>query len=152
VLADLASSAHSERISTAATMVGAGVAIGIARGLFFMDTEVGICDLIAAPGVVLLLSPSSAEQEFVWSGTSEAESALALERWDDEGRRSRILSGVANLDAGVASFVYPMNLITSCDSLYSVIAILGMAIYDFLIPSTEEAAYTRYVALAVRDA
>ena len=48
--------------------------------------------------------------------------------------------------------MYPMNLITSCGSLYSVIAILGMAIYDFLIPSTEEAAYTRYVALAVRDA
>jgi hypothetical protein len=126
-------------------MVGAGAAIGIARGLLFMDTEWGICGLIAAPGVVLLLSPSPAEQEFVRSGTSEAGSALALERWDDEGRRSRTLSGVA-------PFVYPMNLITSCDSLYSVIAMLGMAIYDVLIPSTEEAAYTRYVALAARDA
>jgi hypothetical protein len=133
-------------------MVGAGAAIGIARGLLFMDTEWGICGIIAAPGVVLLLSPSPAEQEFVRSGTSEAESALALERWDDEGRRSRTLSGVAYLAAGVAPFVYPMNLITSCDSLYSVIAMLGMAIYDVLIPSTEEAAYTRYVALAARDA
>lgn len=133
MLPDPASSAHSERISTAATMVGAGAAIGIARGLLFMDTEWGICGIIAAPGVVLLLSPSPAEQEFVRSGTSEAESALALERWADEGRRSRTLSGVA-------SFVYPTNLFTPYDSLYSAIASLGMAIYDFLIPSREEAA------------
>jgi hypothetical protein len=126
-------------------MVGAGVAIGIARGLLFMDTEWGICGLIAggviaALGAVLLLSPSPAEQEFVRSGTSEAESALALERWADEGRRSGILPGVPHLAAGVASFVYPTNLFTPYDSLYSAIASLGMAIYDFLIPSREEAA------------
>ncbi len=157
VLADLADSAPSERIATGTAMVGVGVAIGVASGLFLMDTELGIYGLIAggviaAPGVVLLLSPSSSEQEFARSGTSEAESTSALERLADEGRRGRILSGVANLAAGVASFVYPINLITPYDWLYSAIASLGMAIYDFLVPSTEEAAYDRYVALAARDA
>jgi hypothetical protein len=101
---------------------------------------------------VLLLSPSPSEQGFVRFGTSEPESALALERRADEGRRGRVLSGVANLAAGVASFVYPINLITPYDCLYSAIASLGMAIYDFLVPSTEEAAYDRFAALAARDA
>ena len=86
------------------------------------------------------------------SGTTEAESASALERWADEGRRGRILSGSANLSAGVPSFVYPINLITPYDWLCTAIASLGMAIYDSLVPSTEEAAYGRYVALAARDA
>ena len=46
VLADLADSAHSERIATGTTMVGVGVAIGVASGLFLMDTELGIYGLI----------------------------------------------------------------------------------------------------------
>ena len=62
----------------------------------------------ATAGVVLLLSPASSKQESAWSGTSEAESAVALERWVDGGRRGRILSGMANLDAGVASLVHPI--------------------------------------------
>jgi hypothetical protein len=57
--------------------------------------------------------------------------------WNDgptEGDAASSCRGIADLAAGVASFVYPINLITPCDSLYSAIATLGMAIYDFLIP------------------
>jgi hypothetical protein len=46
VLADLADSAHSERIATGTAMMGVGVAIGVASGLFLMDTELGIYGLI----------------------------------------------------------------------------------------------------------
>ena len=80
VLEDLADSTHSERIATGT----------------------------ATAGVVLLLSPAPPEQEFARSGTSEAESVLALERLADGGRRGRILSGMANLAAGVASLAYPI--------------------------------------------
>jgi hypothetical protein len=157
VLEDLAESTYSERMAAGAATVVVGVAIGVASAVFLMDTELGIYGLIAggviaAPGVVLLLSPGLPEQEFARCGTSEAESASALERLADGGRRGRILSGITNLAAGVASVVYPINVITPYDSLYSAIASLGMAIYDFLVPSREEAAYNRYVALVARDA
>ena len=46
VLADLADSAHSERIATDTAMMGVGVTIGVASGLFLMDTELGIYGLI----------------------------------------------------------------------------------------------------------
>ena len=103
---------------------------------------------MAVPGALLLLIPSSAEQEYLRSGDSEAASALALERLADEGRRNRLLSGVSNAAAGVASLFYPINVITPHDSLYSAMASFGMAAYDFLVPSKEEAAYDRYASLA----
>jgi hypothetical protein len=153
VLADLAASERSERIATGIATVGVGVDVGIASGLFLMGTEYGIYGLlaggiIAVPGVLLLVSPSPSEREFVQSGGSEAASALALARLADEGRRSRFLSGVGNVAAGIATLVYPINVITPYDSVYSAVVSFGMAVYDFFIPSREEAAYDRYATLA----
>ncbi len=155
VLRDLAESARGERIATGVATVAVGVALGIASGLFLMGTEYGVYGLlaggiIAAPGVLLLVSPSSSEREFAQSGGSEAASALALARLADGGRRSRFLSGVGNVAAGIATLVYPIQVITPYDSLYSAVASFGMAAYDFLIPSREEAAYDRYAALAAQ--
>jgi hypothetical protein len=152
VLSDLARSAHDERIATGIATLGVGVAIGVASGLFLMGTDLGIYGLIAggviaAPGVALLLLPSSSEREFGQFGDSEADSALALARLADEGRRNRFLSGVGNVATGIATLVYPINVVTPYDSLYSTVASLGMAVYDFLIPSREEAAYDRYRVL-----
>ena len=152
VLSNLAESAHNERIATGIATIGVGVAIGVASGLFLMGTDLGIYGLIAggviaAPGVVLLLLPSSAEREFAQFGASEVDSALALARLADEGRRSRFLSGVGNVATGIATLVYPINVVTPYDSLYSSVASFGMAVYDFLIPSREEAAYDRYKVL-----
>jgi hypothetical protein len=153
VLADLADSAHSERIASGVVTLGVGVAIGVASAVFLRGSELGIYGLIAGgamavPGALLLVIPSSAEQEYLRSGDSEAASALALERLADEGRRNRLLSGVSNAAAGVASLFYPINVITPHDSLYSAMASFGMAVYDFLVPSKEEAAYDRYASLA----
>jgi hypothetical protein len=153
VLADLAGAARSERIVSGVTTIGVGVAVGVASGIFLMGTEFGVYGLIAGgviavPGIVLLVLPSSAEQEYAQSGQSEIESALALERLADQGRRDRFLSGAGNVAAGVAALIYPINLLTPHDSLYSALASFGMAAYDFLIPSREEAAYDRYAALA----
>jgi hypothetical protein len=98
VLEDLADSTHSGRIVTGTASLAVSVAIGVAGSLFLMDMELGIYGLIAGgviatAGVVLLLSPAPSKQESAWSGTSEAESAVALERWVDGGRRGRILIG-----------------------------------------------------------
>jgi hypothetical protein len=149
VLSDLAESAYNERIATGIATIGVGVAVGVASGLFLMGTDLGVYGLIAggiiaAPGVVLLLLPSSSEREFAQFGDSETDSAMALARLADEGRRSRFLSGVGNVATGIATLVYPFNVVTSHDSLYSSVASFGMAVYDFLIPSREEAAYDRY--------
>jgi hypothetical protein len=157
VLADLASAAHSERIVSGVATICVGVAVGVASSILLMDTEFGIYGLIAGgviavPGIVLLVLPSSAEQEYARFGQSETESALALERLADEGRRDRLLSGASNVAAGIAALIYPINVLTPHDSLYSALASFGMAVYDFLIPSREESAYDRYAALAKEGA
>jgi hypothetical protein len=157
VLADLAESARAERVASGVVSLGVGVAIGVASAVFFLGTDYGLYGLIAGgivaiPGAILLLSPSRAEREAAQSGDSEAAAALALERLADDGRRGRFLSGIGNVAAGVATLLYPINLITPYDSVYSAVASLGMAVYDFLVPSREEAAYDHYRALAEQGA
>jgi len=151
VLGDLALSARSQRMATGFVTIGAGVALGVASVLF-LGSDLVVYGLLAAgavtvPGVITLLVPAPAELEFAQAGDSEAEAALALARLADEGKRGRILSGISNLAAGVATLVYPINLFTPYDSLVSAASSLGIAAYDFLVPSREEAAFERYEGL-----
>ncbi len=153
MLGDMAEAARDERILTGSLTLGVGVALGVASGMFLMGSEFGLYGLVAGSatavsGAALLLFPSQAESEFARSGDSEAASALALKRLADDGRRGRFLSGITNVATGIVAIVYPVNLFTSADWIYSAVASFGAAIYDFLVPSREEATYERYVALA----
>lgn len=154
VLEDLAQSARAERVAAGAVSIGVGVALGVAS-LVFLGSDLALYGLLAAgavavPGVVSLWVLSPAELEYAAAGTSEAESALALARLADEGRRNRMIAGISNLAAGVAMLVYPIDLFTPYDSLVSAVSSIGMAAYQFLIPSREEAAFERYEALAAQ--
>lgn len=157
VLGDLAASARAERMASGMVSLGVGAAIGIASVVFLMDSDLGLYGLIAAgavalPGAVLLLVPSTAETMAEQTADSEAAAALALERLADEGQRGRYLSGIGNAAAGIATLVYPINLFSPYDWLYSAVASFGMAAYDFLVPSREEAAYDRYLDLVQQGA
>jgi hypothetical protein len=96
----------------------------------------------------MLVVPSDVEREYAESKDSETACALALERLADNGLRSRVLSGIVNASAGVASLLFPFNFITPYDSVYSAVSSLGMAAYDFLFPSKAELAYARDLELA----
>ncbi len=156
VLDDLAASARAERVASGWVSLGIGAAIGVASAVLLTGTDLALYGYLAAgvtalPGAVLLLVPSPAEIE-AKQADSEVAAALALGRLADQGRRDRILSGVGNVAAGIATIVYPMNLFSPYDWLYSAVASFGMAAYDFLVPSREEAAYERYMALAEQGA
>jgi hypothetical protein len=155
VLGDLARSERSERLISGYTLVGIGAAIAVVSAAVMVESGIGIYGvlaggLVAAPGVVILAVPSRVEREFAEAGDSEVESALALERLADEGRRGRILSGIVDLAAGVASLVYPYSYITPYDHIYSAISSFGMAAYQFLFPSKEERALERYQELVLQ--
>lgn len=154
VLSDLAESSRSGRITTGLVTIGAGVALGVAS-IAFLGSDLVVYGLLAAgvvavPGALSLLVPSTAELEFERAGGSETESALALARLADEGRRARLLSGISNVAAGIATLVYPIDLFTPYDALVSAVSSFGMAVYDFLVPSREEAALDRYEILAAQ--
>ncbi len=153
VLSDLARSERSARLATGYTYIGLGVAIGVVSAVVLIDSGIGIYGvltgaLIAVPGVAALLVPSPAEREFVEAGDSEIEAALALERLAETGRRERIVSGIANIAAGIASLLYPFEYFTPYDYVYSAVSSFGMAAVDFLFPSKEERALARYQRLA----
>ena len=155
VLSDLARSERSARLATGYTTIGLGVAIGAVSTVVLVDSGIGIYGvltgaLIAIPGVVTLVVPSAVEHEFANAGGSEIESALALERLAEAGRRERIVSGIANVAAGIASLLYPFEYFTPYDYVYSAVASFGMAVVDFLFPSKEELAFRRYEALERR--
>jgi len=152
VLADLASSARADRVASGVVSIGAGVAIGVASAAL-LGADLAPYGFLAGgvtalPGVLLLLVPSAAELEYEEAGKTETGAALALQRLADEGRRSRYISAIGNLAAGVAALAFPVNLFTPYDWAYSAVASLGMAAYDYLVPSREEAAYERYLQLA----
>ncbi len=156
VLTDLAQAARGERIVSGVVTVSAGVVIGVASAAFLMDTDLGVYGLLAGgavaiPGVLLLAVPSSVELEAARAGDSEAAAALALERLAEEGKRSRVISGIANAASGAAALFYPIRVLTPYDNVYSALASFGMAAYDFLVPSKEEAAYDRYLALVGQE-
>jgi hypothetical protein len=156
VLADLARSAHSERMTAGIVTIGAGVALGVASVLF-LGSDFVLYGLIAAgvvtvPGVISLLVPSTAELEFAQAGESELSAALALARLADEGRRARVLSGISNVAAGIATLIYPIELFTPYDSAISAVSSFGMAAYDFFVLSREEAALSRYETLVAQGA
>lgn len=153
ILEDLSKSEQSARLATAFTYIGLGVVVSGVSAAVLMDSGIGIYGVIAGgvialPGVVSLAVRSSAEREFARVGDSEIESALALERLAAEGRLGRIISGLGNLAAGVASLLYPFSYFTRYDYVYSAVMSFGTAAVDFLFLSKEERAYKRYEALA----
>ncbi len=153
VLGDLAASERSARLLAGTTYIGIGLAVGVGSAIYLMGTEYGAYGLlagglIAAPGVITLLIPTAAEREFATAGDSEQQSALALERLADQGRRDRYISGVSNVAAGIGVLFFPFRVLTPYDSLYSAVSSFGMAIYDFFVPSAEEQAWQRYERLA----
>lgn len=157
VLGDLARSERSARLATGYTYIGLGVAIGVVSAVVLVDSGIGIYGvltgaLIAVPGVAALLVPSAAEREFADAGDSEIEAALALERLAETGRRERIISGIANVAAGVASLLYPFEYFTPYDYVYSAVTSFGMAAVDFLFPSKEERAFSQYLRLIEQGA
>ncbi len=157
VLSDLARSERSARLATGYTYIGLGVAIGVVSAVVLVDSGIGIYGvltgaLIAVPGVAALLVPSVAEREFAEVGDSEIGAALALGRLAETGRRERIISGIANVAAGVASLLYPFEYFTPYDYVYSAVTSFGMAAVDFLFPSKEERAFFRYQRLAEQGA
>jgi len=146
VLGDLAQSERAARRTAGFTTLGIGVAIGIVSVAVMLDSGIGIYGviaggLIALPGVAMLAIPSEAEREFAQAGGVETSSALALERLSEKGRRSRILPGVVNLAAGIASLLYPYSYFTPYDYIYSAISSFGTAAVDFLLSSKEEQAF-----------
>jgi predicted lysophospholipase L1 biosynthesis ABC-type transport system permease subunit len=156
VLKDLAQSERNERLITGYTFIGIGVAVGIVSAAVLMDSEIGIYGILAGglitvPGIVALAVPSNAEIECNKACDSETESALALERLADRGKLNRIMSGVVNIAAGVASLVIPYSYITPYDYLYSAVSSFGAAVVDLLFPSKEERAYARYLTLAGQE-
>ena len=153
ILADLAKDAKAERVVGGYVMIGTGIAVGVASAVFLSGTGYELYGylaggLIAAPGVIALVTLSPTEEVYADARDSETHSALALEKLANDARRSRYLSGFLNLAAGVASLVYPLNFVTSYDYLYSALTSFGMAAVDFLFPAKEELAYSRYQDLA----
>lgn len=153
VLRDLAESERDARRMSGIVWIGAGAAIGIGSAVILADSELAgygllVGGLVAVPGIVTLAVPSAAEREYARSGSSEADSALALERLAEAARRERYLSGLFHFAAGVASLVYPYQYVTPYDFVYSALTSFGMAAYELLVPSSEEAALRRYERLA----
>jgi hypothetical protein len=153
VLGDLARSERSARLAGGYTSIGIGVAIGVGSVVLLAGSGLEIYGvltgaLIAIPGAITLVVPSAAEREFAEAGDSEIQAALALERLAETGRRERIVSGIANVAAGVASLLYPFEYFTPYDYVYAAVSSFGMAAVDFLFPSTEERAFAQYQRLA----
>jgi len=157
VLGDLARSERSSRIATGVVSLGVGVAVGAGSVVLLAGSGFEIYGaltgaLIAVPGIIALAVPTAAEREFAEAGDSEIGAALALDRLAEAGRRERIISGVANVAAGVASLLYPFSFFTPYDYVYSAVSSFGMAAIDFLLPSTEERALATYHRLAEQGA
>jgi len=155
VLGDLARTEQSTRVASGIASLGLGVAIGVGSMVFLAGSGLEIYGvitgaLVAIPGVVMLAVPSAAERAYEAAEDSEVEAILALERLAAAGRRERLLSGVAHVAAGVAVLLYPFNLFTPYDYVYSAVSSFGMAAIDFLLPSTEERAYATYERLAAQ--
>ena len=153
VLEDLAKSERSARIVSGISTIAIGATIGVAGTLLLTDPTLRTYawvagGVVAVPGLFTLAIPSQAEQELRQAGDSETAAALSLERLAASGRMERMISGVVNLAAGVASLVFPYNYVTSYDYIYSAVYSFGAAVLDFLVPSTEERAYRRYRELA----
>ena len=152
VLGDLARSERNARLVSGYGSIGVGLAIGVGSAIVLAGSGLEIYGmlggaLVAVPGVAALMVPTAAEREFAEAGDSEIGSMLALERLAETGRRERIISGIANAAAGIASLLYPFNLFTPYDYVYSAVSSFGLAAVDFLFPSNEERAYATYLRL-----
>lgn len=149
ILGNLADSARSDRVVSGLTTVGIGVAVGIGGYLLLDDMGMGTYaavggGLVALPGLITLVIPSSAEIACSRSCDSEIDSALALEDMAASARMTRYISGIVNIATGTASLLFPYSYVTAYDYVYSAIISYGMAVIDFLFPSKEERAYDSY--------
>lgn len=153
VLQDLAESEKGSRLLLGYGFIGLGVVGGLVTTIALADYGLGgyglaVGGLLALPGVFYLAVPSQTEREFNRAGDSETKSALALQRLADQGYQSRLISGIGYAAAGLASLLYPYTYLTQYDYLYTAIFNLGMAAYSILVPSKEEKALKRYLAMA----
>lgn len=157
VLLDLAQTEKDARMWTGYGLIGAGILCGLVAGGALAQYGLGsyglvIGGLIALPGVFYLAIPSQAERELALAGDSEDRAAVALQRLAADGFRSRLISGIVSGAAGVASLLYPYGYLTQYDYVYSFALNLGMAAYDFLVPSKEEEALHRYQSMMAQPA
>jgi len=153
ILGNLADSSHSERMVSGLTTIGIGAVVGIGGYLLLDDMGLGTYaaiagGLVALPGLITLVIPSSAEIACSRSCDSEIDSALALEEMAASARLTRYISGIVNIAAGTASLLFPYSYVTPYDYVYSAIVSYGMAAIDFLFPSKEERVYENYRVLA----
>jgi len=155
VLRDLAETEKDTRMWTGYGFLGAGILCGLVAAGALAQYGLGqygliIGGLVALPGVLYLAIPSQAERELALNGDSEDRAAVALQRLAADGFRSRLLSGIGSAAVGVASLLYPYGFVTQYDYVYSFAFNLGMAAYDFLVPSREEAALQRYQSMTTQ--
>lgn len=154
ILGNMADTARSERVVSGVTTIGIGAAVGIGGYLLLDDMGLGAYaaiagGLVALPGLITMVVPSSSEIACSRSCDSEVDSALALEAMASSARLTRYVSGIINIAAGTASLLFPYSYVTTYDYVYSAIVSYGMAAIDFLFPSKEERAYESYRLLAV---
>ena len=154
ILGNLAESARTERMVSGWTSIGMGTVIGVGGYLLLDDVGLGTYaaiagGLVALPGLITLVIPSSAEIACSKSCDSEIDSALALEQMAASAKLERYVSGVINIAAGAASLVFPYSYVTQYDYVYSAIVSFGRGVFDFLLPSKEERAYKSYELLAM---
>ncbi|MFC2078381.1 hypothetical protein ACFLSZ_00205 [Candidatus Bipolaricaulota bacterium] len=149
ILGNLADTARAERVVSGLTTIGIGAAVGIGGYLLLDDMGLGTYaaiagGLVALPGLITLVVPSSSEIACLRSCDSEVDSALALEAMASSARLTRYVSGIVNVAAGTASLLFPYSYVTPYDYVYSAIVSYGMATLDFIFPSKEERAYRQY--------
>ena len=153
ILGNLAESARTERMVLGWTAIGMGTVIGVGGYLLLNDVGLGTYvaiagGLVALPGLITLVIPSSAEIACSKSCDSEIDSAIALEQMAASAKLERYVSGAINIAAGAASLVFPYSYVTQYDYVYSAIVSFGRGALDFLLPSKEERAYKSYELLA----
>ncbi len=154
ILGNLAESARTQRMMSGWTAIGMGTVIGVGGYVLLDDVGLGTYaaiagGLVALPGLITLVIPSSAEVACSKACDSEIDSALALEQMAATAKLERYISGVINMAAGAASLLFPYSYVTQYDYVYSAIVSFGRGAIDFLFPSKEERAYKSYELLAM---
>jgi len=147
VFEDLADSKHDERMWNAAIFGGAGVLVA---GLAVLDSGSSAAPMVAISAVVFglpaaayALIPSRVEREWndlVRSGVTETGCVVRLSRVAERGERTRYIRAVGNGALSLASL--------AIGDFYTFLFEGGYAAYRLLMPSEEEKAYERYLAIS----
>jgi len=95
---------------------------------------------IGGLGFFLNTLPSDAERMLANSSGQQKDCYFSLEQLSDSARNARYLSAIANGVGGLAALAFSTY---SYDLLYGALYGLGMATYQFLMPSEEEQAFAK---------